>query len=80
MDFNISPITKTDTIIYSKCRIYVDELILNTKAKLRVVVINENDTKAKTFIYEMTQQEYSRWMTDDYVIEWVKSKLREEIF
>jgi hypothetical protein len=78
--FTISPITKINTIVYSKCRIYIDELILNTKATIRVVVHNNEDTESKTFVYEMTQQEYQRWLTDDYLIEYIKNKLRDEVF
>jgi hypothetical protein len=80
MDIDISPITKINTIVYSKCKIHVEELILNTSAKFRVVVFNAEDTECKTFILDMTQEEYKLWLEDDYLIEWVKQKLRLESF
>jgi hypothetical protein len=77
----ISPITKVKTIIYTKMQVVVQDLYIgNNSATLKVILWTEMQDEIREFYYSMTLDEYKQWTTDDFILQWVKDKLRFENF
>jgi len=79
--YDISPITKVKTIVYCKYRIIVDDIQFGENtAIVRVILADETEEHLKEFVYQLTQQEYQSWDTDQKLKDIIKGKLRNEIF
>ena len=78
---DISPITKVKTIVYSKIEIKINRLNFGQNScEIYVRVFDDNGENEKIFIYLISGTDYLEWTTDNYLINWVKSKLRCEVF
>jgi hypothetical protein len=78
---DISPITKVKTIIYSKIEIKINKVNFGQNScEINVRVFDENNENEKLFIYLISGTDYLEWTTDNYLINWVKQKLRNETF
>ena len=75
---NVFPnIKRTKTI----CRavITVLSMVLFESITLSVSLIDVTDTTLEVKVYTITGEEYESWGNDDqYIVNWVKSKLQEE--
>lgn len=79
--YNISPISKTKTIVYCKYKIIIDKLYFGeNKADIRVILADEIEENIKEFFYLISGTDYLEWTTDNYLINWIKNKLRNENF
>ena len=78
---DISPITKTKTIVYSKYRIIVDRIYFGeNKADVKIILCNEEETESKEFLYNLSSIEYLQWVSDSSLREIIKQKIRNETF
>jgi hypothetical protein len=78
---DISPITKTKTIVYSKYRIIVDRIYFGeNKADVKIILCNEEETESKEFFYNLSSIEYLNWSSDSSLREIIKQKIRNETF
>lgn len=80
MYISIPAIEKIKKISYTKCYIYIDSLELDSNAVIRAIITDEDETESKTFVYQLEGKEYGFWKTDDYLKEWVLSKIKYECF
>lgn len=77
----ISPITKVKTIVYTQMEIRINKVNLGeNSSEIYVRVFDDNNENYKLFIYVIDGTSYLDWTTDNYLINWVKGKLRNEIF
>jgi hypothetical protein len=77
--YDISPITKTKKIIYCKYQILIDRLYFGeNKADIRVILADETEENIKEYYYLISGTDYLEWTTDNYLVNWVKNKLRNE--
>lgn len=78
---DISPITKTKTIVYSKYKIIIEHIYFGeNKADVRVIVADETEENIKEFYYTLTSLEYLQWISDSSLREIIKQKIRNENF
>lgn len=78
---DISPISKTKIIIFNKYKILIDKIYFGeNKADIRVILADESEENIKEFLYTISGTDYLNWTVDNYIITWVKSKLRLESF
>lgn len=76
-----SPITKVKTIVYTKINIQILNHILgNNECEIQVEVYDDTCEYKKIFTYLMSGTDYLNWSTDNFLINWVQNKLRQEIF
>ena len=76
-----SPITKVKTIVYTKMEIKIMHHILgNNECEIEVNVYDDTCEYKKIFTYLMTGTDYLNWTTDNFLVNWVQNKLRQEIF
>ena len=76
-----SPITKQKTIVYTKMEIKIYNHILgNNECEIEVSVYDDTCEYRKIFVYNMSGVDYLNWTTDNYLMNWVQNKLRQEIF
>lgn len=76
-----SPITKIKTIVYTKMSIQTLYHILgNNQCEFKVEVQDESGENIKTFYYLMSGVDYLNWTTDNYLINWVQNKIKNEVF
>lgn len=74
-----SPITKQKTIIYTKINIQVLNHILgNNECDIQVEVFDDSCEYKKTYYYLLSGTDYLNWTTDNFLINWVQNKLRNE--
>ena len=77
----LSPITKIKTIVYTKMEITMLRHALGTnECELQVDVYDDTMEYRKIFVYNMSGAEYLNWTSDNYLINWIQNKLRNEIF
>lgn len=76
----ISPITKTKTIVFTQMEIKVRMNFGQNSCIVHVVVFDEPKENYKMFEYVMDGTAYLEWTTDNYLINWVKNKIRCEVF
>lgn len=76
-----SPITKIKTIVYTQMEIKILRINLGeNNCELFVHVYDATRENEKAFYYLLEGQEYKSWVSDEYVINWVKEKLKNELF
>lgn len=76
-----SPITKVKTIVYTKITIQILNHILgNNECEIQVEVYDDTCEYRKIFVYLMSGTDYLNWTTDNFLINWIQNKLRQEIF
>ncbi len=76
-----SPITKVKTIVYTKMEIKIYNHILgNNECEIQVDIYDDNCEYKKIFTYLMSGIDYLNWTTDNYLINWINTKLRNENF
>lgn len=79
--YDISPITKTKTIVYSKMEIRIIRMNFGLNScELEVHVFDDTRENEKIFSYLMDGTNYLEWTTDNYLVNWIKNKLRDEVF
>ena len=77
----ISPITKVKTIVYSKMQVIVENISVGeNQATIKVCLWSELQDELREFTYTMKDTNYTAWTTDDFLIDWVKGKLKFETF
>lgn len=77
----IDPIEKIKRITYTKMEIKILNMPFgDNSCEIQVLVYDDNMDNLKSFCYLITGADYLNWTTDNYVINWVKSKLKQEIF
>jgi hypothetical protein len=78
---DISPITKINTIVYVKYKIEINKIYFGeNRADVSVVVSDEAESNIKQIYYEIKGTDYINWSGDDYLTNWIKNKLRDEVF
>lgn len=76
-----SPITKIKTLVYTKMEIKMLRHTLGeNQCEFQIVVYDETCEYPKYFVYAMSGIDYLNWTTDNYLINWVQNKLKNEIF
>lgn len=79
--YDISPITKTKTIVYTKMEVKVLRINFGSNtAEIEVNVYDDSRENQKVFIYVIDGTNYLEWTTDNYLTNWIKNKLRDEVF
>lgn len=77
----IDSITKVKTICYSQMTIRIIEMIFgDNSATIQVCLYDDLKENSKSFVYVISGTDYLNWTTDNYIINWVKSKLKLENF
>lgn len=76
-----SPITKQKTIVYTKMTITMLRHVLGeNQCEIEVSVYDDACEYKKIFTYLLSGTDYLNWTTDNYLMNWVSLKLRNEIF
>lgn len=76
-----SPITKIKTIVYTQMEIKILRMNLGQdNCELFVQVFDATKENEKAFYYLLDGQEYKYWSSDEYVVNWVREKLKNELF
>lgn len=76
-----SPITKIKTIIYTQMEIKIHRMNLGENScELFIRVYDATKENEKAFWYLLEAQEYKNWVSDEYIVNWVKEKLKNEVF
>ncbi len=76
-----SPITKIKTIVYTQFEINILRIGLGENlCELFVRVYDATKENEKAFSYLLEGQEYKYWSSDEYVVNWVREKLKNELF
>lgn len=79
--YDMSPIKKVQTIEYVKYKMDITRLYLGeNKADISVMVSNSDESQCKIFYYVIEGVDYLNWSSDSFIREWVKQKIRNEIF
>ena len=52
----------------------------NNECEIEVNVYDDTCEYKKIFTYLMTGTDYLNWTTDNFLVNWVQNKLRQEIF
>lgn len=77
----IDTITKIKTIAYTQMTIKIIEMTFGeNSATIQVNLLDELKDNIKSFIYIISGIDYLNWTTDNYIVNWVKSKLKLENF
>ena len=77
----ISPITKTKTVVYTKMLVNVQDVwVGRNMATVKVSLYTELHDDLREFIYEITGDDYKQWTDDAYLVSFVKNRLRFETF
>lgn len=75
----ISPITKVKTITYTQIQInIISHIFGSNECEILVNVCDDNKEYNKQFSYLISGTDYLNWTTDNYIINWVMSKLKLE--
>jgi hypothetical protein len=78
---NIDPITKIKTIVYTQMEIRINKINFGeNSSEINVRVFDDSGENYKIFNYLISGVDYLEWTTDNYIINWVKNKLRSENF
>jgi len=76
-----SPITKIKTIVYTQFEMRIHHFTLGQNSiEIEIRVYDETKENEKIFCYLLQGEEYGHWTTDEYIINWVKDKLKNEVF
>lgn len=76
-----SPITKIKTIVYTQIEIQILRINLGqNNCEFLIHVYDATKENQKAFYYLLEGQQYKDWTTDEYIINWVKEKLKNEMF
>lgn len=77
----ISPITKIQTIVYTQMEINILNLAFGeNQCDIQVIVYNDTKEFSKSFVYAITGTSYLEWSSDNYIINFCKTKLSSENF
>ena len=57
-----------------KIKIDVPYLILNTKCMVRVLCYDENEEFIHKYEFELVDDDYLQWQTDEWLVNYVKQK------
>jgi len=61
--------------IFTKLRIFIDNIELNVKAVVRTQLLTENEDAHEENIFVLEGEEYTYWKEDDFILKWAKYKL-----
>lgn len=78
--FSIDPITKIKTIVYTQFKMEILNMNFNNSVTIQVQVLDDVKEYSKTFIYDLTSDEYESWKSDEDLLLIIKNKIRYENF
>ena len=67
---------KTKTINMNKARIWVSQIKLFENAFIDVRLLDDNGSVQECHLFILEHDEYKEWKEDQYLIDWVKEKLK----
>lgn len=77
----IDPITKIKTIVYTKMEIKLLHLAFGENiAEIQVIVYDDTLQYTKSYVYPLTDKDYTEWTSDEWLIKYIRNKLRLETF
>lgn len=78
---DISPITKLKTVVYTKIQVVVQDLCVGQNtATIKVTLWSDLQDEIKEFYFEISGDDYKQWTDDTFLINWVKTQLKNQIF
>lgn len=72
-----TPIKYTRTAVFFTCSIM--NLILNESASIAVSLYTDKFEMVDVKRYDLIGEDYKRWNSDDYIVEYVQNRLSEEV-